>query len=114
LRIGLYLNPLYSTRGGCTIWTAMRTKKPVFVFFRLNPRYKWVTLIHLTPVWSPAESQDCFCNTYFFVGSLLRFLCQTLEPAVVFLCLKKFWFLIKTLECGLFVNSKESYKFFAK
>jgi hypothetical protein len=36
----LYLNPLYSWRGGSTTRAEPFTKKPLYDTFRLNPLYK--------------------------------------------------------------------------
>ena len=41
LTLYLYLNPLYSRRGGSTILADDLINSPGFVDFRLNPLYKW-------------------------------------------------------------------------
>jgi len=60
----LYLNPLYSMRGGSTIFADPFIKKPSSVLLRLNPLYRWKIFIHLTFVLSDTNSHDSFCNNY--------------------------------------------------
>ena len=60
----LYLNPLYSIRGGSTIFAEPFIKNPSSVLLRLNPLYKWKIFIHRTFVLSDTNNQDSFCNNY--------------------------------------------------
>ena len=60
----LYLNPLYSMRGGSTIFADPFIKKPSSVLLRLNPLYRWKIFIHRTFVLSDTNNHDSFCNNY--------------------------------------------------
>ena len=66
----LYLNPLYSIRGGSTLLAEPFIKKPIFVLFLWNPLYKWKVLSQLIFVLSEAKTQVSFCTIVLLVAGV--------------------------------------------
>ena len=62
LTLYLYLNPLYSTRGGSTTRAEPFIKNPIVVCLRKNPLYKWKIFTHLMLVLSVTNTHDSFFN----------------------------------------------------
>ena len=67
LTLYLYLNPLYSIRGGSTTRDEPFTKNPIDETFRWNPLYSWNILIQRTLVLSVINNHDSLYNSCTFL-----------------------------------------------
>jgi len=86
----LYLNPLYSTRGGSTMRAEPFTKKPTEVARRWKPLYRWKILSHRTFVLSLTNNHVAFCNMYTLLKKPAKFY-NTRRPPPRTVVVRHYW-----------------------